>query len=122
MRLVTWDPAKAESNIEKHGVSFGEAQEVLDDLLSITVLDHSQPLEEERFLTIGQSLRRRLLTVGHADSDDEVWIITARDSTRRERKTYEEDRVRHSGRSGLLERRSRKVRGSTVAQDSLRAT
>jgi len=91
MRLVTWDPAKAESNFEKHGVSFGEAQEIFDDLLSITVLDHSQSVDEERFLTVGQSLRGRLLTVGHADSDDEVRIITARDATKRERRDYEEE-------------------------------
>ena len=91
MRPVTWDPARAESNIEKHGVSFGEAQEVFDDLLSITVLDRSQPADEERFLTIGQSLRGRLLTVGHADSDDEVRVITARDATKKERGSYEEE-------------------------------
>jgi uncharacterized protein len=91
MRVVVWDPAKAKSNIDKHGVSFGEAQEVFDDALSITVLDHSQPADEERFITIGQSLRGRLLTVGHADSDDEVRIITARDATRKERRSYEEE-------------------------------
>ena len=91
MRLLTWDGAKAEANLEKHGVSFGEAQEVFDDLFILTVLDASEPTEEERFLTIGQSLRGRLLTVGHADSDDEVRVITARDATKRERRDYEEE-------------------------------
>ncbi len=89
MRVITWDPVKAASNIAKHRVSFAEAAEVFDDMLSVTVLDRSQPAEEERYLTVGSSKRGRLLTIGHADSDDELRIITARESTRKERETYE---------------------------------
>ncbi|HXM47632.1 MAG TPA: BrnT family toxin [Pyrinomonadaceae bacterium] len=38
-----WDPAKAESNYQKHGVSFAEAATVFFDLLSITVVDRCIP-------------------------------------------------------------------------------
>ena len=74
----------------QHQVSFGEAAEVFEDLLSTTVIDLRQAAEEERFITLGVSKRERLLTIGHADSDDEVRIITARDATKKERRDYED--------------------------------
>lgn len=57
---ITWDRLKAESNLVKHRVSFVEAEEVFDDVLSITVIDPGQPAEEERFITVGVSRRGRL--------------------------------------------------------------
>lgn len=89
VRRITWDRFKAESNLVKHRVSFGEAEEVFDDVLSITVIDPSQPADEERFITVGASRRGRLLTIGHADTDDEVRIVTAREATKKERRDYE---------------------------------
>ena len=88
-RRITWDASKARSNLVKHGVSFGEAEEVFDDVLSITVIDPSQPAEEERFITVGVSKRGRLLTIGHADTEFELRIITAREATKKERRNYE---------------------------------
>ena len=35
----TWGPAKAASNITKHGVSFPQAASVLVDALALTVFD-----------------------------------------------------------------------------------
>jgi uncharacterized DUF497 family protein len=37
------------------------------------------------------SSSRRLLVVAHTVQDDAIWIITAREATRGERKLYEED-------------------------------
>ena len=42
-----WDPAKAESNFQKQGVSFAEAATVFFDLLSITVPDPLHSVSEE---------------------------------------------------------------------------
>ena len=86
-----WDPAKAQGNERKHGVSFDEAITVFGDPLSITRTDplHSAA-EEERFVTLGTSASGRLLVIAHADINDHVRIISARRATRREQEDYEE--------------------------------
>ncbi len=86
-----WDEKKARQNLEKHDVSFEEAATVFGDPLSMTIDDplHSTG-DEERYVTIGQSYRRRTLVVVHCDRKESIRIISARIATRRERKTYEE--------------------------------
>ena len=86
-----WDPNKAEINLRKHGVSFAEAGTVFGDELAITVPDPDHSDDENRYITIGWSNRRRLLIVSHTDRDDKIRIISARELTPRERKTYEEE-------------------------------
>ncbi|MGZ9222181.1 MAG: BrnT family toxin [Anaerolineales bacterium] len=86
-----WDPRKAEINLRKHGVSFPEAGTVFGDDLAITVPDPDHSDDEERFITIGWSNRRRLLIVSHTDRDDKIRILSARELTRAERKAYEEE-------------------------------
>lgn len=86
-----WDPRKAEANRRKHGVSFTEAGTVFGDELAITVPDPDHSLEEDRFITIGLSNRRRLLIVSHTDRNNRIRIINARELTRSERKAYEEE-------------------------------
>jgi len=87
-----WDPNKAEINLRKHGVSFAEAGTVFGDELAITVPDPDHSDDENRYITIGWSNRRRLLIVSHTDRDDKIRIISARELTPRERKTYEEEK------------------------------
>jgi len=89
--LFTWDPAKEASNRRKHGVSFDEAIEALQDGLAKTVSDERHPAQERRFFSVGETRSGRLLTVGHTDENDVVRIITAREATARERRDYEDD-------------------------------
>lgn len=84
-----WDPKKAEKNLHKHKVAFNEAATVFSDKLSITIFDPDHSIDEERYITIGWSNRRRLLIVAHADRGDKMRIISARLLTHKERKTYE---------------------------------
>ncbi len=86
-----WDPRKAEINLRKHGVSFNETGTVFGDELAITVPDPDHSNDEDRFITIGWSNRRRLLMVSHTDRGDRIRIISARELTRNERKVYEEE-------------------------------
>jgi uncharacterized DUF497 family protein len=86
-----WNPRKAESNLRKHRVSFVEAATVFGDDLAITVPDPDHSIDEERYITIGWSNRRRLLMVAHADRGNRIRIISARELTRREQKAYEEE-------------------------------
>jgi uncharacterized DUF497 family protein len=89
-----WDPAKADANRRKHGVSFEQAATVFRDPLSLSRYDdeHSEP--EERWLTLGLDENGTLLVVSHAFeelADDEalVRVISAREATAHEREQYE---------------------------------
>lgn len=85
-----WDPDKAERNVSKHGVSFTEAATVFGDWLSMTFPDPDHSHVEERFITIGLSNQGHLLVISHTDREDRIRIISARKTTRHERKFYEE--------------------------------
>ena len=85
-----WDPEKAQRNLDKHQVSFPEAATVFGDTLSMTFDDPDHSFDEERYITIGHSDSGQFLMVAHTDRDGNIRIISARKSTRRERKSYEE--------------------------------
>ena len=85
-----WDPQKAAKNLRKHKVTFNEAATVFDDPLSVTVTDPDHSAEEDRFIIVGQSYRRRLLIVSFAERGDRIRIISARELTPAERRAYEE--------------------------------
>jgi uncharacterized DUF497 family protein len=91
-----WDPAKAASNVTKHGVSFDQGATVLLDALALTVFDAGHSEFEERWFTLGLSSQGKLLAVSHtytATSADSarVRIISAREATRNERRHYENE-------------------------------
>ncbi len=86
-----WDDFKAEANLDKHGVSFHEAASLFADPLTITFHDPDHSAEEDRFITIGYSSGSRLLIVAHTDHDGRIRIISARETTRRERRLYEDN-------------------------------
>jgi len=67
-----WDPRKAGINLRKHGVSFTEAGTIFGDDLAITVPDPDHSDDEDRYITIGWSDRRRLLMVSHTDRGDRI--------------------------------------------------
>ena len=87
----TWDPRKDAANRRKHGVSFNEARTAFADPLSLTIEDVGHSRTESRFILVGRSERGRLLVVAHAETSDEIRIISARPATRRERHAYEEE-------------------------------
>lgn len=85
-----WDARKAQSNLRKHGVSFEEAVSVFGDRFSRTIPDplHSQP-GEDRYVTLGETVRRRLVVVVHCDRGARIRIISVRKATPYERAAYE---------------------------------
>jgi uncharacterized DUF497 family protein len=56
-----WDPIKAQSNREKHGVRFADAIAVLEDPFALTIPDHHA--DEQRFITIGEDAFGQILVV-----------------------------------------------------------
>jgi uncharacterized DUF497 family protein len=85
-----WDPEKADSNVKKHGVTFGEAATAFGDPLSVTIPDPDHSFGEARFILLGVSFQGRLVVVVHAEAHDSIRIISARLATRAERKSYEQ--------------------------------
>jgi uncharacterized DUF497 family protein len=78
------------SNLRKHGIEFREAATVFYDPLSTTFPDDSHSVEEQRFVTVGSSARRRILVIAHTEEGDTIRIISARRATPGERRFYEE--------------------------------
>ena len=83
-----WDPAKARSNLAKHGISFADAANVLNHELAISIPDLG-PGREERFVVVGVDLPGRILVVSYTYRRTNVRIISARRATQSERKEYE---------------------------------
>jgi uncharacterized DUF497 family protein len=86
-----WDQRKADSNLRKHGVSFREAATVFGDPLAWTFPDPDHSEEEDRSVTIGNSHLGNLLVISHTERTDSIRIISARKTTRQERRFYEEE-------------------------------
>lgn len=86
---VEWDDDKAQANLEKHGVSFGEATEVFYDPNALEGYDPDHSEEEDRFFIIGLSSRRLLFVVYAEREGDTVRIISARKAVKKEQEEYE---------------------------------
>jgi uncharacterized DUF497 family protein len=82
---------KAASNLLKHGISFEEAESVFGDPLSHAFPDPDHSLQEHRFIIRGSAESGKILVVAHTDDGELVRIISAREATHGERKSYEEN-------------------------------
>jgi uncharacterized DUF497 family protein len=89
---IEWDSAKARTNLQKHGISFDEAETAFADDFALVLPDpdHSSA-EEERLLLIGLSAALRVLVVVHCERADGgvIRLISARRATRSERAQYD---------------------------------
>lgn len=85
-----WDEQKAESNQQKHGVPFEEAQTVFYDENARLMFDPEHSQSEDCYILLGMSSSLRLLVGCHLyqENDDLIRIISARKATKQERKQY----------------------------------
>ena len=83
-----WHDAKAEANLEAHGVSFDLATTVFRDRFAIERLDDREDYGEERFVMIGRAEGNILLFVAYTErkNNESIRLISARRATQ-----YEED-------------------------------
>lgn len=88
-----WNDEKALSNLEKHGVSFGEATEVFYDPNALEDFDTGHSGSETRFVIIGLSSRRLLFVIYAEREADLIRLISARKANRVEREIYERERT-----------------------------
>jgi uncharacterized protein len=85
---IEWDPAKAESNLRKHGVPFEEAVTALLDPNALAQEDVGSE-GEARWVLIGMSASARLLTVVYTlRQESRIRLISARKATRKEAAHY----------------------------------
>ena len=86
----SWDPEKARSNLQKHGVSFDEAKTTFYDENARLIDDPDHSEIEDRFILLGWSAKLRMLTVCHCyrSADSVIRIISARKATKTEQNLY----------------------------------
>ena len=87
-----WDDAKAAANAAKHGVSFDDAADALDDPWKVERFDDRFDYGEERIQTVGMDGIRFLFVISVMRGDNLCRIISARRATRREQERYFKDR------------------------------
>jgi len=73
-----------------HTVSFEEAVTAFGDPLGQIIDDPRHSADEERFVLLGRSDRRRLLVVMFTEHGEAIRLISARRATPRERRRHEE--------------------------------
>lgn len=92
--IFEWDEDKNLTNFKKHRVWFAEAQTVWADEMSNEYFDSLHSVEEDRFIRIGRSAGKsaRLLLIVFCERDESkrIRLISAREATINEMRTYEE--------------------------------
>ena len=87
-----WNANKASTNLRKHGVSFEEASTVFDDPLAVIFDDENHSIQEMREIILGHSIKNRLLLACFTErANNIIRIFSARLTTQKERKDYEEN-------------------------------
>jgi uncharacterized protein len=83
-----WHDAKAEANLQAHGVSFELAKTVFKDPFAIERLDDREEYGEKRLVMIGMAEGRVLLFVAYTEREERIRIISAREVTQHEQDDY----------------------------------
>ena len=84
-----WDPIKAETNLQKHGVDFADAVLALEDGLCL-MIDEQSYGSEIRHVAMGSDPLGRVLAIVFTYRGEKIRVISARVATKRERRFYEE--------------------------------
>jgi len=85
---VEWDGRKAETNLRKHGIAFGEAASVLYDEHALTIVD--ERAGDTRLIKVGANQSGRILVLVYTLRGTRFRLISARRATAKERRMYSE--------------------------------
>jgi uncharacterized DUF497 family protein len=88
-----WDDGNLEKNWELHRVSFWEAEEIFFNEPLVIKADREHSKQEARYLALGKTDSGRLLFVTFTTRRSLIRVISARDMTRREVRTYEQNKA-----------------------------
>jgi uncharacterized DUF497 family protein len=84
---VEWDEEKSRANLEKHGLSFDDAWQVLAGD-TITIPDERYDYGEDRLITLGR-LSGRVVVVVYVTRGENTRIISMRKANAREQAIYQ---------------------------------
>lgn len=88
---IEWDANKNQKNIRKHGISFEEAKEALNDPNSIEFFDEVHSTRsEDRYICIGDIGGFLIVYVVYTDRNGKIRLISARVATPKEKEAYYE--------------------------------
>lgn len=85
-----WDAGNKQKSLVKHEVSNEECEETFFDYNKKIQKDILHSMNEERYVLIGQTKKRRLLYIIFTIRKNKIRVISARDINKKERKLYEE--------------------------------
>ena len=92
-----WNPVKARTNWQKHGIRFEDAMHVFEDPYALFEQDRTDEAGEQRWQALGLAGGVAVLLVAHAireeGEDQMIRLISARRATREERYRYEQSRA-----------------------------
>jgi hypothetical protein len=84
--VYEWDPAKAKSNQEEHGVDFADAVQVFDN--QYLNKEDTDTVGDQVFVVLGMDNLGRLLVVVYTYRKDKIRLISARKATKKEGTEY----------------------------------
>jgi len=82
----TWDEAKRQSNLVKHGLDFADASAVFAGI-TFTFEDDRFDYGEQRFITLGM-LKGTVVVIAHTERGEDIRIISMRKATKNEQELY----------------------------------
>ncbi|MBI5893834.1 MAG: BrnT family toxin [Deltaproteobacteria bacterium] len=85
-----WDKGNIAKNWERHKVSHIECEEVFFNSPFVVKGDETHSSAENRFYILGKTDKGRLLFIVFTVRKNRIRVISARDMSRKERKTYEQ--------------------------------
>ncbi len=88
-----WDDGNVEKNWEAHRVAFWEAEELFFNEPLIVKADRKHSASESRFIALGQTDAGRTLFISFTIRNTLVRVISVRDTTRKESRTYEHSKA-----------------------------
>lgn len=86
MKAFEFDPAKSQSNLQKHGIDFEQAQYLWNDPNALEIPARTK--DEDRFIVIGR-LDGRIWTAVITYRQDKIRLISVRRSREEEIDLYE---------------------------------
>jgi hypothetical protein len=96
-----WDAGNIEKNWLKHNVHWQECEELFLDRSLKVIKDTKHSKAESRYGALGKTENDRLLYIVFIVRNKKIRIISARDMTNKERRTYEEEIKRNQRNPGF---------------------
>lgn len=85
-----WDEGNREKNLDKHGVSLKECEEVFFNTPFKIAEDPKHSQKEKRYSILGKTDKERFLSIVFTIRKEMIRVISARNQSRKERRQYEE--------------------------------